>query len=179
MMGVPVPGRSSRESRRRALDDARNARARRKRRLRLAGFGGGAVAVAAVAAGISLAVAGPGTPASTAGMYKAGPPGTAAPAASYVPLSALGTLRAAPAPGAPGPENVPVPNAVPLAGLAGKATGQDVDGIGCNSMEQTLFHVHTHLTIFVNGQPRQVPAAIGVGTPLVAPESINWSITGL
>jgi hypothetical protein len=47
----------------------------------------------------------------------------------------------------------------------------------------------------VNGQPRQVPAAIGIpspvaartgagtfigsGSPLVAPETINWSGTGL
>jgi len=28
--------------------------------------------------------------------------------------------------------------------------------------EQTIFHIHTHLTIFVNGQQRQVPAGIGI-----------------
>ena len=27
-----------------------------------------------------------------------------------------------------------------------------IDGIQCNSMEQSIFHVHTHLDIFINGQ---------------------------
>jgi hypothetical protein len=49
-----------------------------------------------------------------------------------------------------------------LAGTAGKATGQSVDGIGCSTNEQTLFHIHAHLTVFVNGVARQVPAAIGI-----------------
>ncbi|MDA8274314.1 MAG: hypothetical protein M0029_02915 [Actinomycetota bacterium] len=42
------------------------------------------------------------------------------------------------------------------------AAGQTVDGIQCLSNEQTLFHIHAHLTIFVNGSPRQVPAGIGI-----------------
>ena len=25
-----------------------------------------------------------------------------------------------------------------------------------------MFHIHAHLTIFVNGSPRQVPAGIGI-----------------
>jgi hypothetical protein len=37
-----------------------------------------------------------------------------------------------------------------------------VDGISCQTSEQTLFHIHAHLTIFVNGSARQVPAAIGI-----------------
>jgi len=32
----------------------------------------------------------------------------------------------------------------------------------CNTSEQTLFHIHAHVTIFVNGTARQVPAAIGI-----------------
>jgi hypothetical protein len=28
--------------------------------------------------------------------------------------------------------------------------------------EQAIFHIHAHLTIFVNGSPRQVPAGIGI-----------------
>jgi len=53
----------------------------------------------------------------------------------------------------------------PVLGLAGTATavtGQPKDGISCQSSEQTLFHIHAHLTVFVNGQARQVPAAIGI-----------------
>ena len=78
------------------------------------------------------------------------------------PLTALGKL-AAPPPGGPlGPENVPIPDATPLASTASSALGQRVDGIGCLGSEQTLFHIHAHLTIFVNGMPRQVPAGIGI-----------------
>jgi hypothetical protein len=37
-----------------------------------------------------------------------------------------------------------------------------VDGISCQASEQTLFHIHAHLTIFVDGSARQIPAAIGI-----------------
>jgi hypothetical protein len=42
------------------------------------------------------------------------------------------------------------------------ATGQQVDGISCDTSEQLVFHIHAHLTIMVNGTPRQVPAGIGI-----------------
>jgi hypothetical protein len=83
-------------------------------------------------------------------------------AATLAPLSTLGTLQSAPAPGATGSEGVPVPSAAPLAGTTTKATGQAVDGITCDTNEQTIFHIHAHLTVFVNGTPRQVPAGIGI-----------------
>jgi len=83
-------------------------------------------------------------------------------AADYLPLSTLGTLTAAPAAGALGPENVPIPSTPVLAGTSAATTGQTIDGIGCQTSEQTVFHIHTHLTIFVNGQQRQVPPAIGI-----------------
>jgi hypothetical protein len=57
---------------------------------------------------------------------------------------------------------VPLPDVPPLAGLANAVTGQTVDGIGCQTSEQTIFHIHAHLTIFVNGSQRQIPAAIGI-----------------
>jgi len=77
-------------------------------------------------------------------------------------LSTLGTLKPAPAPGPAGPEGVPIPAAPPLASLASAATGQPVDGIRCQTNEQTIFHIHAHLTILENGSPRQVPASIGI-----------------
>jgi hypothetical protein len=40
--------------------------------------------------------------------------------------------------------------------------GRPVDGISCQASEQTLFHIHAHLTVLVNGSPRQIPAAIGI-----------------
>jgi hypothetical protein len=157
MNEVPVSGQSSRESRRRAIEQARQAEARRKRRLRLAAWGGAIVVVAGAGIGIGLGVwggNGGGSPASTGG--------TASSAADYLPLSTLGALTAAPSPGPLGPESVPIPSVPALAGTSAAATGQAVDGISCETSEQTVFHIHTHLTIFVNGQQRAVPAAIGI-----------------
>ena len=138
-----MSGRNSRESRRRALEEARQAQQRRKRRLRLAAWGGAAVVVAGVGLGLGVGLSGSGSSANAS-------------------LSSLGTLAADPSPGALGPEKVPIPSAPLLAGTSAATAGQSVDGIGCNTSEQTVFHIHTHLTIFVNGQQRQVPAGIGI-----------------
>ena len=121
---------------------------RRRRRIRVAGS---AAVVVAVVAGITLAVTG-----------SSGAAGGAPPGLSFAPLSTLGALRPAPAPGPTGSESVPVPAAAPLAGTAATAAGQPVDQISCQTSEQTLFHIHAHLAIFVNGKARQVPAGIGV-----------------
>ena len=40
--------------------------------------------------------------------------------------------------------------------------GAKVDGLRCQSSEQLLFHIHAHLSIIVNGSPRQVAAGIGI-----------------
>jgi hypothetical protein len=149
MSEVPVSRESSRESRRRAIEQTRQAEARRKRRMRLAAWGGAIVVVAGAGIGIGIGVSGGGN--------------GGASAAGYLPLSTLGTpTTAAPAPGALGPENVPIPSVPALAGTAAAVTGKTVDGISCETSEQTVFHIHTHLTVFVNGQQRQVPAAIGI-----------------
>jgi hypothetical protein len=50
----------------------------------------------------------------------------------------------------------------PLASLAGEAQGQVVGGIPCLTKEQVLFHIHAHLAVFVDGQPRGIPAGIGI-----------------
>jgi hypothetical protein len=149
-----LSGSNSRDNRRRALEEARQAQQRRKRRLRLAAWGGAVVVVAGAGLGLGLGLSGSG-PASGA---VAGAGGTA----SYGPLSSLGTLTAAPAPGSLGPEKVPIPPVPALAGTSAATAGQAIDGISCNTSEQTVFHIHTHLTIFVNGQQRQVPAGIGI-----------------
>jgi len=57
---------------------------------------------------------------------------------------------------------VPLPSVPPLADVSASTTGQAIDGISCQTNEQTLFHIHAHLAIFVNGTQRQVPAAIGI-----------------
>ena len=122
--------------------------ARRRRRRVWIGVAAGAVAVIAAAVAIPLAVAGGG--------------GQNPPVSASAPLTTLGVLKPAPAAGALGPEGVPVPVAAPLAGISASTTGQPIDGISCQTSEQTLFHIHAHLVIFVNGTQRQIPAAIGI-----------------
>jgi hypothetical protein len=140
-------GDRNRQQARQKIEQARAAEARR-RRLWLTAAGAVAVVVAAVV-GITVGVSGGGD--------ASNPPGV-----RLAPLHTLGALRPAPAPGPQGPEGVPIPRVAPLAGIATAATGQPVDGIGCSAGEQTVFHIHAHLTIFINGQQRQVPAAIGI-----------------
>ena len=138
-------GKSSRQSARERIAQARAEQARRRRRRLWLAVTGAAVVVIAAAVGITLAVTG----------------GSSAGSLALAPLSTLGSLQPAPAAGALGPEGVPVPAAAALTGTA-TAAGQPVDGISCQASEQTLFHIHAHLTIFVNGSARQVPAAVGI-----------------
>jgi hypothetical protein len=139
----------NRERAREKIAQARALEARRRRRRLWLGGLGAVVVVAAAAVGITLAV--------TGGQAAGGPPVT-----KLAPLHTLGSLQPAPAAGPQGPEGVPIPAAAPLASTATAAAGQPVNGISCQTSEQTLFHIHAHLTIFVNGSPRQVPAGIGI-----------------
>jgi hypothetical protein len=82
-----------------------------------------------------------------------------------VPLSTLGHLGAAGTPGPAGPEGVPVPVGPALVGTRVLAPDEQIDGITCQANEHVLFHIHAHLTIFVRGMARQVPAAIGIAPP--------------
>jgi len=78
-----------------------------------------------------------------------------------IPASMKSTWVQPPA-GTPGPETVPAPSGPRLATLINAATGQTIDGIQCQTGEQTQVHVHTHLTVFVNGQARVIPYGIGI-----------------
>jgi hypothetical protein len=44
--------------------------------------------------------------------------------------------------------------------------GDGPNGIPCARIESLLFHVHAHLAIYVDGEPREVPYGIGIGEPL-------------
>jgi hypothetical protein len=68
--------------------------------------------------------------------------------------------------GPPGPEGIPLEVGTPLAGLEAAPTGHTLDGIQCNGMEQVAYHVHTHLTVYVDGQLRPIPGGVGVVTPV-------------
>jgi hypothetical protein len=67
-----------------------------------------------------------------------------------------------PAATTPGPETIPIPSGPKLASLINVASGQTIDGVQCQTDEQTVVHVHTHLTVFVNGQARVIPYGIGI-----------------
>ncbi len=127
--------------------------ARRARRRRLIAMVAGAVIVAGAVAGIVFAVT---------SRHNAAASHASTPKLKLAALSTLGTLQPAPGPGPAGAEGVPIPAATPLASTATDVQGTPVSGIRCQGNEQLLFHIHAHLTIFVNGTARQIPAAIGV-----------------
>jgi hypothetical protein len=65
---------------------------------------------------------------------------------------------------AAGPEGAPVVKAAALAPAGG--TGETIDGISCAPNETLVYHVHVHLAIYVDGQPKAVPLAIGMAPPV-------------
>ena len=73
---------------------------------------------------------------------------------------------APPAPGPKGLENVPIPQVPSLAPPKALKLNQTIDGIKCELAEKVVFHIHSHLAIFVNGKQKQVPYGIGIGPPL-------------
>jgi hypothetical protein len=85
------------------------------------------------------------------------------------PLSALGHLLPPPAPGPVGPEAISIPSATSLTTTGTDATGSPVDGVSCDTSEQVVYHIHVHLTVFVDGVQRQIPFGIGVPDPQVQP----------
>jgi hypothetical protein len=93
------------------------------------------------------------------------PPASATPKPAFAPLSSLGKLEAPADLITVGPEGVAIPHVPALSGTQSKAMGNTVDGIKCLGQEQLLFHIHAHLTVFVNGGARQVPYAIGIVNP--------------
>lgn len=64
-----------------------------------------------------------------------------------------------------GPEGIPIPNAPTLASAGTANGGQPIDGIQCNAGEQVAYHIHARLTVFDDGNARQVPYGIGIAPP--------------
>jgi hypothetical protein len=52
-----------------------------------------------------------------------------------------------------------------LASTAGQSTGDTVDGVQSNDMEQVLFHIHAHLAIYDNGAQKLLPYGVGIVPP--------------
>ena len=62
------------------------------------------------------------------------------------------------------PAAEPDTNPAVLAAQAG-LTGPAVDEIPSSATEQVLFHLHSHLQIYVNGAPKLIPYGIGIVAP--------------
>jgi hypothetical protein len=70
-----------------------------------------------------------------------------------------------------GPEGVPIPAGAPLGPARSPRPGQASGGVVCGAREQLSYHVHAHLTLFVNGKPKRVPLGIGIGAPVRTTET--------
>jgi hypothetical protein len=83
--------------------------------------------------------------------------------------SSSGSKKASPSPSptttAPGPEGVAIQQGTPLAPLTTAAKGSTVQGVQCQSSEQPAYHIHTHLSVYVNGVLRPITAGVGVVEP--------------
>jgi len=65
-----------------------------------------------------------------------------------------------------GPEGIPLETGTQLAPASSTTQGATVDGIQCAPIEQLAYHIHAHLQVYANGQPRSLPAAIGLLGPV-------------
>ncbi|HET6780131.1 MAG TPA: hypothetical protein VFH09_03080 [Nitrososphaera sp.] len=71
---------------------------------------------------------------------------------------------------------IPLIIAVAIAGVAGAIlyqppTAMAISGIECNREEQLNYHIHSHLDVFVDGVPQQIPSNIGI---LSSPACLYW-----
>jgi hypothetical protein len=63
---------------------------------------------------------------------------------------------------ATGPEGVLLESGPELAPAATTVAGTTVSGIPCGATEQLVYHIHSHLAVFVNGQQQTIPAGVGI-----------------
>lgn len=114
----------------------------------------------AVLAACLLAACGSSTSSSTSATSSSG-------TAAATPSATAGTPSAATtAAPKPGPEAIPLEAGPQLAPASSTSPGTTVDGIQCAPVEQLAYHIHSHLQVYVNGQSRSVPAAIGMLGPV-------------
>jgi hypothetical protein len=58
-------------------------------------------------------------------------------------------------------EGMPIEQGTSIASPSTTGT-KAVDGITCGLKEQLAYHIHSHLSVFDNGQPRALPGGIGI-----------------
>jgi hypothetical protein len=93
-------------------------------------------------------------------------------------LASLGPLISPGAPGPLGPEGIPIPAVPVLADRATTSSPRPIDGIQCLGSEQTLFHIHAHLTLFLGGAARQIPGGIGIIDPQIQSNQAGPFVAG-
>jgi hypothetical protein len=94
---------------------------------------------------------------SSAGAAASSTSSTAASTTSATSTSATGAL---------GPEAIPLEAGPPLAPASTTTAGATVDGVRCAPVEQLAYHIHSHLQVYADGQPRSLPGAIGLLGPV-------------
>ncbi len=95
-------------------------------------------------------------------------------AASSAPTQAPAAAQAQPGgqspggrPGQSGPSGqAPLGQAPQSQGRPGvPAPSPAVNGISCDALESTIFHIHVHLAVFFDGEEQQIPFGIGIAQP--------------
>ncbi|MCU4184545.1 hypothetical protein K6U06_09245 [Acidiferrimicrobium sp. IK] len=77
-----------------------------------------------------------------------------------------------------GPEGVPLEAGPVLAPANPSLTSAPIDGVQCGATEATTVHYHVHLIVFVDGQPRSVPLAVGLVPPAVVQQTSSGPFAG-
>jgi hypothetical protein len=69
-----------------------------------------------------------------------------------------------------GPEGVALQQTPDLASADTTASGAPVDGITCRTAAQQVvkYHIHVHVSVFVDGQLRRIPPGAGIPAPRLA-----------
>ncbi len=80
--------------------------------------------------------------------------------------SAATTVTSADPGSAIGPEGIPQELGPALAPASSTTPGATVDGVQCAPIEQLAYHIHAHLQVYVDGQPRELPPGIGLVDPV-------------
>jgi hypothetical protein len=88
---------------------------------------------------------------------------TSAPATTSATTAATSTAAASQQ---PGPEGIALETGPELAPASSTNPGATVDGIQCAPLEQLAYHIHSHLQVYVDGQSRALPGAIGINGPV-------------
>jgi hypothetical protein len=153
--------RQKQEARARRLELEAALRERDRRKRGRAGIAAAATVLLALGGGVAAI-----------GANHTGQP-PAVPTSELAPLASIGKLTPPSASASIGPEGVPVPNAPRLAGTPSGSTGRAVDGIQCQGAEQVVFHIHAHLTVFVDGTARQIPYGVGIPGAQVSTTSVG------